>query len=112
VRRGRRLSVKAADGRDDPGRIAAQRGHVGERDRLGRLAQGGADQVQAAAGHGDQHGFGRGQPVAYERAHLPGVFVLAAVEERVMGEGSGLYQAVCRDHGIITSSCPSVPGPS
>jgi hypothetical protein len=50
VRRGRRLSVKAADGRDDPGRIAAQHGHVGERDRLGLPAQGGADQASRRPG--------------------------------------------------------------
>ena len=36
-----------ADGRDDPGRIAAEHGHVGERHRLAGLAQGAADQVPA-----------------------------------------------------------------
>ena len=34
-----------ADGRDDPGWITAEHGHVGERHHLARLAQNAADQV-------------------------------------------------------------------
>ena len=100
-----------ADGRDDPGRIAAEHGHVGERYRLACLAQGAADQVQPSAGNRDEHGFPGAHPLAHERAHFPGVLVAALVEQRVMSKSPGLQEALCRRHRIITSSYPPLPRP-
>jgi hypothetical protein len=71
-------------GGDDPSRVGAEVGHVGEPDRAGVRTERGPQRAQPGLGDRDHDGFVMGQSVADERHHDGQEVVQSAVQHALV----------------------------
>ena len=98
--------------RDDPRRVRADVGHVGEEDVVGIAAERLAQGVDLGPADDDERRIAGREAVAKERAHLGDERVEPGVQVRLVVEGSGELGVERQGHGVSRAGSLHRPRPA